>query len=280
MKQIIFNADDFGLAASINAAVNEASRFGLLTSASLCVMGPAAEEAVAMAATLPNLSVGLHVTLVDEQPASAPTDIPTLVDATGRLPQSGIEFARRWVMGKIAAADVEREVSAQWSRAVQMGVPITHFDSHDHIHVLPGILEICLDAATAHRVSSLRVPLETTPVGAPRLRRGLFGIALSALSQRAARVARARGFAFPAGFSGFRGAGAIDTSSLIARIESAGKGPTEIALHPALSNPPRVDMQDWDYRWSDEYHALVDPKTAKALRAVNGTAVSYRALSE
>ena len=279
MKQIIFNADDFGLAPSINAAVVEATRNGVLTSASLCVMGPAAEEAVEMASRLPALSVGLHVTLVDEQPAASPSDIPTLTNSAGRLPSSGLEFARRWASGRIAAADVRREVSAQWARAIRMGVQITHFDSHDHIHVLPGLLEICMDAAAAHGVSSLRVPLETSPQGAAGPRRKFFGMGLRTLSHRAARVARARSFNFPEGFSGFRGAGAIDTRSLLARIENADTALTEIALHPALSDPPRADMRDWGYRWSDEYRALVDPRVAVALDACGGAAVSFRALA-
>jgi predicted glycoside hydrolase/deacetylase ChbG (UPF0249 family) len=59
-RRLIVNADDFGLTAGVNRAVAEAHRDGVLTSASLMVLEPGAEEAARLAAELPELSVGLH----------------------------------------------------------------------------------------------------------------------------------------------------------------------------------------------------------------------------
>jgi len=276
VKRIILNADDFGLAPSINAAVIEASRNGYLTSTSLCVMGPVAEEAAAAVGELPRLSVGLHLALVDETPAAPVSEIPSLINSEGRLPRSGLEFTRRWSVGQISARDVAREVAAQWTRAERLGVRPTHFDSHDHIHVLPGVLEICLREASARGVHRLRVPAETVVDGVAGVRRRFFGLGLRVLSQRAARVATQHGFAFPDAFSGFRGAGAIDTDSLVARILAAPAGCTEIALHPAAEDLPRTDMCDWGYRWQDEYRALLDPRVGEALAASGAEIGSFR----
>ena len=278
VKQIIFNADDFGLSSSINEAVYNAAKQGLLTSASLCVTGPAAKEAADIALSLPDLSIGLHITLVGEPPASRASRIPTLTDAQGRLFRSGKEFAIRWLTGRISPSDVRREISEQWTLANDLGVPITHFDSHDHIHVLPGVLEICLGVAAANNVRRLRIPGEIYREADTNHTRRVFEFILRALSWRSARLAKARKFSFPTGFSGFRGAGAINAESLIRRIETAGEGITEIALHPAVSNLPRPDMKGWGYQWEDEYKALIDSEVARALSASGGSAVSFRQL--
>jgi predicted glycoside hydrolase/deacetylase ChbG (UPF0249 family) len=61
MKRLIVNADDFGLSASINRAVEIAHREGILTSASLMVNAPEAASAITIASKYPKLGVGLHL---------------------------------------------------------------------------------------------------------------------------------------------------------------------------------------------------------------------------
>ena len=68
VKQLIITADDFGAAKEVNEAVEQAHRGGILTAASLMVSAPAAADAVVRAKTMPNLRVGLHLTLVDDRP--------------------------------------------------------------------------------------------------------------------------------------------------------------------------------------------------------------------
>ena len=59
-RRLIVNADDFGLTHGVNRAVADAHRHGVLTSASLMVDAPGAEDAARLARELPGLSVGLH----------------------------------------------------------------------------------------------------------------------------------------------------------------------------------------------------------------------------
>jgi predicted glycoside hydrolase/deacetylase ChbG (UPF0249 family) len=66
MSYLIVNADDFGLTAGINRGIIEAHERGIVTSTSLMVDEPASEEAARLCADLPELSVGLHVKLTDE----------------------------------------------------------------------------------------------------------------------------------------------------------------------------------------------------------------------
>src|SRR5271157_1529204 len=80
-RRLIVNADDFGRSESINQAVIRAHREGILTTASLMVNEPAAEQAARLARENPGLGVGLHLALVCGAAALAPARIPHLADA-------------------------------------------------------------------------------------------------------------------------------------------------------------------------------------------------------
>ena len=85
LKQLIVNADDLGLTPGVNRGILRAFQDGIVTSASLLVTGSAFEDAVALARQNPDLDVGLHLTLVEEQAILGREVLPTLVDETWTL---------------------------------------------------------------------------------------------------------------------------------------------------------------------------------------------------
>lgn len=111
MKFIIFNADDFGYSRGINRGIVEAHTRSVLTSTSLMVNTPATDEAVRMAADLPDLSIGLHVNFTNEAQELFDYNDPKLCRA---------------------------ELRRQFDRFVElMGRLPTHIDSHQHVHRHP-----------------------------------------------------------------------------------------------------------------------------------------------
>src|SRR6185312_13088245 len=62
-QRLIVNADDYGRSAGINRGIATAHEQGIVTSASLMVRWPDAEQAARYARERPALSVGLHVDL-------------------------------------------------------------------------------------------------------------------------------------------------------------------------------------------------------------------------
>lgn len=66
MKKLIVNADDLGASHGINRAVFECHHRGIVTSSSLMVDMPGAAEAAELAQSSPNLSIGLHTVLTEE----------------------------------------------------------------------------------------------------------------------------------------------------------------------------------------------------------------------
>ena len=65
-RHLVVNGDDLGMSSGVNRGIVEAHRHGILTSASLMVDRPAAQEAAVLARALPTLSVGLHLELERE----------------------------------------------------------------------------------------------------------------------------------------------------------------------------------------------------------------------
>jgi predicted glycoside hydrolase/deacetylase ChbG (UPF0249 family) len=136
-RVLIVNADDFGLSAGVNAGIVEAHRHGIVTSASLMVRKPAAEQAAKLARDLPSLAVGLHIDI-------------------GQWDYEDGEW--RVAYERCSAEDraaVEKECRAQLAafRDLLDGDP-THLDSHQHTHMAEPV------ASVAKRMASeLGVPL-------------------------------------------------------------------------------------------------------------------------
>ena len=82
MRRLIVNADDFGFTAGINRAIVEAHIRGIVTSSTLMANGRAFEDAVSLAATVPDLSVGCHVVLIDGAPVLDAELLPSITTST------------------------------------------------------------------------------------------------------------------------------------------------------------------------------------------------------
>src|SRR5258705_8296929 len=127
---LIVNADDFGRSAGINLGVIHAHQYGIVTSASLMVRWPAAEEAVMLARRNPKLSVGLHLdlgewTFHDSKWSQVYQVVP--VSDEGALRQ---EASRQLALFRKM---LRRDPS--------------HIDSHQHAHMKPPVRQIAEDLA-------------------------------------------------------------------------------------------------------------------------------------
>lgn len=156
--RVIFNADDFGRTPEINAAVIRAHRDGVLTSASLMVGAAAAGEAVALARANPALGVGLHVVVSSGRAVLPAARIPHLLDAGGGLPGATFRTGLRYALHQPARRELAREVAAQFERFADTGLPLTHVDCHEHMHIHPAVLGLLLPLAEHFGACGIRLP--------------------------------------------------------------------------------------------------------------------------
>ena len=154
----IFNADDFGISKGVNAAIVQAHKDGILNSTSLMINQKYAVEAIEAAKMMPDLEVGLHINLTNEEPAANPDDIPLLVDKNGKLKNGFVNLLILSLLhSKELSEQVEIEIRAQIEKYLQSGLMLAHLDSHRHVHLIPVIFKVVQKLAKEYNVERIRV---------------------------------------------------------------------------------------------------------------------------
>ncbi len=267
--RLIVNADDFGVSERVNEGIILAHRSGIVTAASLMAVGRAFDHAVQCCRRVPELDVGVHLTLVAEKPLLQGTS--SLTGDDGRLPPSIGVFLRRCLAGSIRMADIQAELSAQIERVLDHGLPATHIDSHQHVHALPGMAQLALRLSDRYRIPFVRVPIED-----PRIDRPLSVHAVSrwagAMALRASwTMARFSG-ARTAGcrrlhFLGFTEGGRLSQTRLHRLLQALRPGRTyELMCHPGFA-PEEPDLQRWNYHHEQELQALTSASIRSEIAA-------------
>jgi hopanoid biosynthesis associated protein HpnK len=159
VRRLIVNADDFGFTAGINRAIIESHTHGIVTSATLMANGRAFEGAVHLAKTVPRLSVGCHIVLIDGEPVLDAKSLPSITSAhSGRFRDGLKSFAARALAGRLDPGEIEAEAGAQIRKLQSAGVHVSHVDTHKHVHLFPAVLRPLLRAARACGVYAVRNP--------------------------------------------------------------------------------------------------------------------------
>jgi chitin disaccharide deacetylase len=176
VRKLIINADDFGLTAGVNRAIVETHTAGVVSSATLMANAPGFDDAVALARSIPNLSVGCHVVLVDGTPVSPPDSVDTLLAIRSAEPDkfysSLSAFAARAMLGGFDRDQLVAEISAQIRKIQSAGLEVTHLDTHKHAHIFPEILAALLRAARICGVRAIRNPIVPVKAMPARLFKG------------------------------------------------------------------------------------------------------------
>jgi len=156
-RRLIVNADDFGRSESINEAVLQAHLKGILTTASLMVNEPAADQAVRLARQHPTLGVGLHLALVCGRAALPPEKIPNLATPNGQFSENAIATGFRYFFSRQCREQLRAEISEQFERFQATGLPLDHLNGHLHMHLHPAVLEILLENARRWGIRAMRL---------------------------------------------------------------------------------------------------------------------------
>ncbi|WP_346354468.1 ChbG/HpnK family deacetylase [Azotosporobacter soli] len=259
MRRLIINADDFGLHEKVNQAIRIGHQKGIITSTTIMAGAPAFDDAVLVAKELPQLGVGVHLTLVGEQPVAAAESVRSLLDETGSFPRQYPQFLQRYLQGRISRAEIMLELAAQIEKVAGSGICITHLDSHQHLHVFPGILEIVLNLAERYAIPALRIPAEPYFFsGGYPYTLGRWGgrCALTFLAERARRLATQRGLRTTDSFFGMLAGGNMTETSLQRIISALPSGCSEIMMHPGCDNKILQAAFGWPYSWESELAAV------------------------
>ena len=289
MRRLIINADDFGFTSGVNRAVFEAHTRGVVTSSTLMATGPAFAEAVELAKTMPRLSVGCHVVLIDGIPVLHSRQIPSLTEANGSFCfRDGLKsFAARALCRRMNPDEIEAEAAAQIGKLQAAGIAVSHFDAHKHTHLFPQILRPLLRAAARCEVRALRNPFgPRLPLRSDQVfrRPNLWTryAELHVLSRFSAKFRAAvdhEGFATPDGTLGIEVTGSLDENLFRAIARSIPEGTWELVCHPGYND---ADLQASRTRLrksrETELRVLTLPAARDILAKAGVELISYREL--
>lgn len=157
-QEIIINADDFGHDPDSVLATIECFRAGALTSATIMPKMPATELAIKFARENPQHAYGVHLTFVRdtvEAPMADPRRIPALLDDEGAfLPSHRLRLMA--LLGTIPVDQLCIEVSAQIERLIDAGIPLSHVDSHGHLHKFKPFVQALAETLPRYNLSRVR----------------------------------------------------------------------------------------------------------------------------
>jgi hopanoid biosynthesis associated protein HpnK len=240
---LIINADDFGFTSGVNRAIVEAHTRGLVTSTTLMAEGAVFAEAAQLAKTVPDLSVGCHVVLIDGTPVLDSPKIPSLTKA-GKFREGLKSFAALALAHRLNANEIEAEAAAQIRKIQAIGVTVSHVDTHKHTHLFPSILKPVLRAAADCGVRAIRnpfgprLPLRSSQLLArPNLWTRYAEVRI--LSRFAGKFREAvdrEGFSTPDGTLGIEVTGTLDETLFHAIAQNIPDGTWEFVCHPGYND--------------------------------------------
>ncbi|HZK89800.1 MAG TPA: hopanoid biosynthesis-associated protein HpnK [Stellaceae bacterium] len=276
LRQLIVCADDFGRDLAVNAAVEQAHRDGILTTASLMVGAPGAGDAVARARLLPALGVGLHLVLADGAPVLPASAVPALVGGDGKFDPNMVRAGFRFYFSPAARRQLAAEIRAQFEAFRATGLPLDHINGHKHIHLHPTVGRLVVAIGGDYGLRAVRLPDEP----AEPLRRAFpdeprrapaWSPVIASLRRRLDRAGLMRNEQV----FGLAWSGAMVEHRWLALLPHLPGGVSEIYCHPASGASASVP----GYRQAEELAALVSPRVRRLVEELGLGLARYRDLA-
>ena len=185
MKKLIVNADDFGLCPSVNRAIIECHLAGNINSTTLMANMPGTEEAIALSKNHTKLKTGLHFCVTE---GKAMGGLSTLTKPDQSFYNWG-ELNKLAIANKINSNDIIKEFYAQYEFLTGQGIKITHFDSHQHIHMNNTLFKACANISNDLNIPVRLVdPIVNWKLLYQKPKKGIKQFLLKVLSKRHRRL--------------------------------------------------------------------------------------------
>jgi len=269
VRYLVINSDDFGLTPAVSRGILDGHAAGVITSTSVMVTTPGWEDARARLRDS-SIDIGLHLNLGLGRPL---TGARTLVNPkTGQF--AGAAGLSLGALGlRIDPDDVAAECRAQLELLRSVGRPVTHIDSHWHLHALPGIWASVLAVARTEGVPWLRSP------GVPRRQhiiRAMFPFTLLGVASLWRRSTNPR---FADHFTGYAMSGAREfEQGVLERLDEIQPGVTEFMVHAGYDEPAIAPLDSYTWERERELTALVSPSVKARLAKGDLTLTHFGAL--
>ncbi|NKB21810.1 MAG: hopanoid biosynthesis-associated protein HpnK [Alphaproteobacteria bacterium] len=267
MKRLIVTGDDFGISIPVNEAIEAAHSNGILTATCLMVGEPEVRDAIARAKRHPDLGVGLHI-VVARGRSTLPPDQLSSIAPNGFLEDNLVRAGFRYFFSPRARRQLSAEIRAQFRAFRDTGLALDHVNAHNHMHLHPIVLSCILENAAEFGIKAVRLPAEKNG--------GLGAVLLSPwISLMRWRLRRA-GIRYNDQIIGITETGTLNQTQLLSAITKLRDGVTEIFSHPATGDWEGMDPAASDFKFKEEFDALISPDVAAAIANSDIKLSTYR----
>jgi chitin disaccharide deacetylase len=250
-NNLLIIADDLGLHPRINDGIIEALKSGWITGASLMANGAAFDDAVEKYKVVRPPYIGLHLVLVEEK------SLTGIV-----LPNNHKVFFIQYILGLIKLSDIEKELRAQINKCIDAGIRPAFINSHQHLHLLPGVMDIVVGLAKEFNISYIRTVNEVINIRrSSHIYRSLQLLFLNLLTLIASKKIIKNGLKTNNYFVGFLSAGNLGEEDIKKAKKLTNKYPDktiELGCHPGYEDKELKDRyRHWgNYNWQNELSLL------------------------
>ena len=260
---LIINADDFGRSHASNEATLRALTDGVVSSTTLMVPCPWALHAMQLLSEHPDLSFGVHLTVVCDVPhyrcgpLTSRDKVPSLVDESGffymtdRIPQ--------WLT-QVRLSELETEFRAQIEAVLAAGLSPTHLDWH------------CLSNGGRADIFELTVKLAKE-----------YGLAVRVFDRSTGEALQQK--ALPTNdhdvLDSYRLAMVEKSARYAQLLRDLPSGLSEWAVHPALGTPEMqaIEPESWQVRQTD-FDFLISQEARSLISQEGIVLLSYKPLQK
>jgi len=229
---LIVNADDLGANERVNDEIFDLMQSGDVTSATLMANAPGFEHAIQRIPRFPGCSFGVHLNLTAFSPLSSSRGLEPILDENGHLSK---KLFNTQITPSMCEALLQ-ELTLQVQRALNAGVPVSHFDSHNHVHTIPKLFPVLKSLQRRFAVRKVRSTISLLPSGQQMT-------GLRSLKKLSFRLALRHLYATtsPDGLGDFREFYKLLKAGRVPKFRSL-----ELMVHPGIPTP----------KYSDEVAAL------------------------
>ncbi|MFA6320491.1 MAG: ChbG/HpnK family deacetylase [Candidatus Omnitrophota bacterium] len=269
MKYLIVSADDLGLSDSINRGIMKSCEAGITTAVNVLSSGAAFYDAMALLRVAKLKEISAHLALTETAPVSDPSEVASLVTRDGRFHKGYAGFLLPFLLGKISSTHIYIELKSQVERLKESGLPITSLSSHQHIHMLPGILDIFIQLAKEYSIPAIRY-LHRDRFAYPYNANKLFKkIILGYFDKNMIRALNKASVLHTDNFLGLFDSGNIREDILMQMLTELPDGVTELVAHPGFISAEVLDRCVFHRNCETDLAALTSRRIKKAI-ADNG----------
>ena len=158
MKQIIINADDFGINEVVTSEIERMIELQAISSTTVMANGRCLEEVKHFVSLHPEISFGVHLCLseFDSLTKSERLRIAGITDEKGQFVHKAIFRLQNYDDINVKRA-IKDELNAQIDVVSALGFTVSHADSHHHAHTIYPLRDVFAEVLQKRGIKKIRL---------------------------------------------------------------------------------------------------------------------------